>query len=542
MDARVDMASWGDPPRWALGEARSLPDDVRSAGPELDSFVAGTAAEWVLLWDPLLGDPDAEVVARLTPGRADAWHAGIALGLGGEPAEYDYVHPTWPLACDPDADSEGVSWRVSLAALLVRTEALRILGGLDPAFEGAIGAGLELGHRLVARGAVTMHTAALVGDRRVRSVPLTDHDRLTFLRRAFGPKWVAYAAARSVLGGASPVATARAWTSSARSCAVPALGRDAVLQRPTQPLPPDPSVTVVLPTLGRAEMVRTVLSQLAHQTVSPTQVVVVDQNDPDQRDPAVYEGFDRLALEVVLQDERGQWIARNEAVRRAVGEWIAFVDDDSEIEEDFIEQHLAGLARYRADLSTGASLAAVGAPVPDNYRFFRVADQWDSGNAMCRRSLFDDLGLFDQQFDRQRRGDAEFGLRAQRAGCLVVHNPDAVRRHLKAATGGLRTDGSWDGFRRRDHDDRTGPLPQPSILYYTNRYHTRRQAREDLLLGLLTSVIPYHLKRRVGPARIAVLLAVEVLHLPSTLRRVRLSQRLARRMVADGPLIPALAR
>jgi len=358
------------------------------------------------------------------------------------------------------------------------------------------------------------------------------------LRRAFGRKWVAYAATRRVLGGASPVVTARAWASSAHACGAPGLGRDAIVERPERPLPPDPSVTVVLPTLGRSDMVRTVLSQLSHQTIPPVQVVVVDQNDPERRDPAVYGGFN-LPLEIVLQDERGQWIARNAAVQRATGDWIAFVDDDSEIAEDFIEQHLAGLVRYDADLSTGASLAVVGAPVPDNYSYFRVADQWDSGNGMCRRALFTDLGLFDQQFDRQRRGDAEFGLRAQLAGRLVVHNPYAIRRHLKAATGGLRTDGSWDGFRS---PNRSGPLPQPSMLYYTRRYHTRLQAREDLLLGLITSVVPYHLKRRVGPARFAALVAGEALHLPSTVRRVRLSRRLAGRMVADGPRIPALAR
>ncbi|MGI8940238.1 MAG: glycosyltransferase family 2 protein [Iamia sp.] len=541
MDRGIDVACWGEPPRPVSGFAAThvLPDDVRRAGPVLDDLVGDTDAEWILLWDPLLGEPAGDVVASLATGRADACHAGIALGLGGLPAEYDYIHPTWPLTCDPGPDEAGVSWRLSLAALLVRTQVLRDLGGLDPAFEGATGAGLELGHRLIRRGAVIVHAPELVGQRRMPSEPLTDHDRLTFLRRSFGRKWVTYAAARRVVSGRSPVATARAWASSRRACgASAALAQSPLPARPSRPLPPDPSVTVVLPTLGRGEMVRAVLSQLQRQSLAPVQVVVVDQNDPDTRDPGDYEGFDGLPLEVVLQDERGQWVARNAAVQRAVGDWIAFVDDDSEIDEDFLAQHLDGLIRYDADLSTGASRAVVGAPVPENYSYFRVADQWDSGNGMCRRELFDELGLFDQQFDRQRRGDAEFGLRAQRAGRLVVHNPHAVRRHLKAATGGLRTDGSWDGFRSRD---RSGPMPQPSILYYTSRYHTRRQAREDLLLGIVTSVVPYHRKRRVGPGQMAALLAAEALHLPSTARRVRLSRRLADRMVADGPRVPALA-
>lgn len=537
MGISIDVACWGETVAWSDGAVHVLPDGVRAAAPALDDVLARTDAPWLLLWDPLLGDPPADVVAELVRERADAWHAGLALGLAGLPDEDDYVHPTWPLTCDPDPDQEGVSWRTSLAALLVRTEVLRALGGLDPAFEGATGAGLELGRRLVVRGAVPFHTPRLVGHRRLPSARLGAHDRLVLLRRWYAPKWVGYAAARRVLAGAGPVTTARAVTSSARACAAhPPLGAGAVVERPPAPLPPDPQVSVVLPTLGRPALVRAVLEALARQTLPPAQVVVVDQTPSEARDPGTYEGLD-LPLEVVHQDRRGQWCARNAGVRRATGDWIAFVDDDSEIDPDFLEQHLAGLVRYRADLSTGASLAVVGAPVPASYAHFRVADQWDSGNGMCHRDLLRDLGLFDEQFDRQRRGDAEFGLRAQLAGRLVVHNPLAVRRHLKAAEGGLRTDGSWDGYRRAE---RTGPLPQPSLLYYARRYHSARQEREDLLLGLATSVVPYHLKRRVGLGGYAGLVAREVVHLPSLVRRVRLSRRLASRMVAEGPRIPAL--
>jgi len=224
-------------------------------------------------------------------------------------------------------------------------------------------------------------------------------------------------------------------------------------------------------------------------------------------------------------------------VQRATGEWLAFIDDDSEVGPDFIEQHLEGLRRYDADLSTGASLAVIGAPVPENYAFFRVADQWDSGNGMCHRSLFERFGLFDQQFDRQRRGDAEFGLRVQLGGGLVIHNPHAIRVHLKAQEGGLRTFGSLDGFR---HRDRSSPLPLPSMVYYTKRYHSRRQIREDLLIGLTQAIIPYELKRRATPLQWARFLSAELLHVPSTVRRVRASLRLADAMVAEGPKIPSV--
>ena len=140
---------------------------------------------------------------------------------------------------------------------------------------------------------------------------------------------------------------------------------------------------------------------------------------------------------------------------------------------------------------------------------------------------------------RQRRGDAEFGLRVQLAGGLVLHNPHAIRIHLKAEEGGLRSYGSWDGFR---HKDRSRPLPVPSMLYYTARYHSPRQQREDLGLGLVNGMVPYELKRRATPTQWAGFVVAELVHLPSTIRRVRLSRSLAADMIAEGPRIPDLRR
>ena len=83
-------------------------------------------------------------------------------------------------------------------------------------------------------------------------------------------------------------------------------------------------------------------------------------------------------------------------------------------------------------------------------------------------------------------------------------------------------------------------LPVPSMLYYTQRYHTARQRREDLGLGLVVGMVPYHLKRRASPMQWLGFLAGELVHLPSTRRRVRRSRELAAQMVAEGPKIPEL--
>lgn len=544
MDDDIDLMSWGDASSWTLGAVVTL-DDPTSTGSSMvetaaavDRHLAGPCAPWMLWWHPRLGTPPLERIRSATAGLpVDAYHGGLALGTGGLPAEHDYIHPTTPFVLDPPLDVDGTCWRLSLGAALIRSEALRTVGGIDRGFHGATGAGLELGRRLLAQGGLVRSASWLVAETGLVPTAFDEHDRFLLLRRMFGRKWVAYAGVRRGLATRRVLSSYQGWVSSGHTVSSVVRPSAGLIERPPATVPDDPSVSVVLPTLGRYDLLRPLLAQLVEQTVPPVEILVVDQNVPEERNPELYAEFADRGVEVIWQEERGQWISRNAAVQRSRGEWIAFVDDDSEIGPTFVAAHLEGLARYRAALSTGASLAVVGAPVPDNYRFFRVADQWDSGNGMCHRSLFDELGLFDEQFDRQRRGDAEFGLRVQLHGGLVLHNPDAVRIHLKAESGGLRSYGSWDGFR---HRDRSGPLPVPSMLYYTARYHSLRQRREDLFLGVVNSFVPYHLKRRARPTLWARLLMMEAWHLPSTVRRIRWSKGLAADMLAEGPRIPKL--
>lgn len=539
MDGAVDVLTWGRAPRWSAGATLELPNRPAAAAAVVQQHLdSGGAGEWLLFWDPVLGEPPMDLIEGFVGGRVgDAWHGGLDVGMAGLPAEHDYIHPSHPFVLDPPSDVSGMCWRLSLAAALIRTEAYVAVGGIDPAFEGVTGAGLALGRRLTERGGIVRSAPGLASASGAHIEPLTEHDRFLFLNRTFGRKWVRYAAVRRAMATRRPMRTYRGWRTAERTHVGRPAPQAQLIERAPVAFDEHASVTVVLPTLGRYDMLRPLLAQLCDQTVAPLEVLVIDQNDPEKRDHELYESFADRGVRVIWQEVRGQWISRNAAVQEAKGEWIAFIDDDSEIEPDWIAAHLEAIARYDADLSTGASLAVVGAPVPEYYAYYGVADQWDSGNGMCRRSLFAEMGLFDQQFDRQRRGDAEFGLRVQLHGGLVIHVPTGIRIHLKAEEGGLRTYGQWDGFRNKD---RSGPLPVPSMLYYMDRYHTPRQRREDLMLGLVHGIVPYHLKRRTSPSAFAGFALAEVVHVPSTVRRVRRSRELAATMVAEGPSIPVL--
>ena len=66
---------------------------------------------------------------------------------------------------------------------------------------------------------------------------------------------------------------------------------------------------------------------------------------------------------------------------------------------------------------------------------------------MIKRKVFEAIGLFDRQYEKQRMGDGEYGLEPIYMDLKNISNPHAQRLHLKVGVGGLRQMGSWDGFR-----------------------------------------------------------------------------------------------
>jgi GT2 family glycosyltransferase len=123
--------------------------------------------------------------------------------------------------------------------------------------------------------------------------------------------------------------------------------------------------------------------------------------------------------------------------------------------------------------------------------YFHLSDVFDTGNAMVRRSVFENVGLFDRQFEKQRMGDSEFGLRSLLGGERIISNPFAKRVHLKVDTGGLRQLGSWDALRPKTLFD---PRPIPSVLYLIRNYFGNKEALFYLCRTVPSSLTPYKFK------------------------------------------------
>ena len=293
-----------------------------------------------------------------------------------------------------------------------------------------------------------------------------------------------------------------------------------------------PLVSVIIPTLNRYRFLLDVFKDLEEQTYENFEVIVVDQSEPFQEQ--IYSNWN-FPINFWYQKEKALWKARNEAIQSAKGDLILLYDDDSRVGPDWIEQHLKTMDYFDADISSGVSISAQGARVPHHYSFFRWSDQLDTGNALVKKKVFNTIGLFDRQFEKQRMGDGEFGLRAYLAGFRNVSNPLAMRDHLKVSEGGLRQMGSWDAWRPKSW---RSPRPVPSVLYFYRRYFGNRAAMLSIASSLSPSMVPYRFKGKKWILLIIVFLSPLLLPLV-TLQVIR-SWRQASKKLSHGPIIDQL--
>lgn len=109
-------------------------------------------------------------------------------------------------------------------------------------------------------------------------------------------------------------------------------------------------VSVIIPTYKRSDTLSRAIKSAAEQTYKDIEILVVDDNEPgDEYSQAVVELIKSLNYEnlfLVTQDRHiNGAAARNAGIRRAVGEYIAFLDDDDLWMPDKIELQVDELSK-----------------------------------------------------------------------------------------------------------------------------------------------------------------------------------------------------
>lgn len=195
-----------------------------------------------------------------------------------------------------------------------------------------------------------------------------------------------------------------------------------------------PAVAVVVPAYDEADTIGACLTALDAQTYEgDVTVVVVDNGSTD----ATAERAAAHEVTVIHEPTQGSYAARNAGIEWADADVFAFTDADARPAPDWLAR---GIDRLGADADV-VSGPITPARVDDaglGRRYDRVlgfdTETCKTANLLARRSVFDDVGLFDERLTSG--GDGEWAERAESAGWTVVYDPDVVVNH--DARDGLR--------------------------------------------------------------------------------------------------------
>ena len=220
----------------------------------------------------------------------------------------------------------------------------------------------------------------------------------------------------------------------------------------------DKKVSIVIPNWNGKKFLEGCLGSLKEQTYKNLETYIVDNGSKDGSVDYIKTNFPAVKL-VCFDKNTGFAPAVNAGIRACSGDYIALINNDTIVDPRFIEFLAKALDENEELGSVGCKMLGYDNPeildgVGDGYRRGGLPGRIAHGEkdiglfdkpryilgacggaAMYRRALFDDIGLFDDDYFAYLE-DVDMALRAQSAGYKCLYVPEAIIYHLGCGTTG----------------------------------------------------------------------------------------------------------
>lgn len=197
-------------------------------------------------------------------------------------------------------------------------------------------------------------------------------------------------------------------------------------------------VSVVIPTIGRIERLRTCVESVAHCEPSAGEILVVDQSG-SKLVRGVVEQFAAAGARLVFCPGRGVSLAANLGLREARHEVVLMTHDDCTVERSWVGAAWRHINASPRAIVTGRVLPAGDPraipstkddPTPREYSKRALCGVLFPNNMALRRSRVLALGGFDERFGPEEPAeDNDLCYRWMRAGEAIRYEPDLVIWH-----------------------------------------------------------------------------------------------------------------
>jgi glycosyltransferase involved in cell wall biosynthesis len=204
-----------------------------------------------------------------------------------------------------------------------------------------------------------------------------------------------------------------------------------------------PLVSVCLTHYNRPKLLRQAVTSLIAQDYARLEVILVDDGSTSKEAVRVLHALEPVFLNrgwKILRLENGYLgRARNTAVRASSGKYVLFMDDDNVAKTNMVSCFVRAAIASDADLVTAVFDVFAGdkkptektkvverfLPVGDVVSFSVVTNAIGDANSLMRRSLFDRLGGFSEDYGLGHE-DFELYLRAVLSGAKVSVIPEPL--------------------------------------------------------------------------------------------------------------------
>lgn len=228
-----------------------------------------------------------------------------------------------------------------------------------------------------------------------------------------------------------------------------------------------PLLSVVIPNWNGVHHLPACLDALRAQTYPQIEIIIADNASNDGSRELVTTQYPETHV-IALPENRGFTGACNAGIEASQGDYIALLNNDTEVDPGWAAAVVDAFARYpdagmvaskmllfndRGRFHTAGDLYRVDGRLVNRGVWEEDRGQYDAeeyvfsacgGSSVYRRSLLDDVGLLDDDFFFSCE-DMDLGWRAQMAGYRCIYIPGAVVYHHLAATGGGETASYHDG-------------------------------------------------------------------------------------------------
>lgn len=213
-------------------------------------------------------------------------------------------------------------------------------------------------------------------------------------------------------------------------------------------------VSIIIPTLNRAILLKKCLSRLKEQSIGKTELIIVNNGSQDETKQVISEFLNNPRFRYVYEPKKGPSLARNRGFKKSRGEIIAFLDDDCLVSRNWLGKIRKFFKNpsHRDDVLQGKLIHRF--PVENfqtrifflkqeidwqsikasrGWRLGRYINFLNSGNFAVRREVLEKLHcVFDSGLFPFVGEERDLAMRLQLAGSKIIYSSSVSATHLKA--------------------------------------------------------------------------------------------------------------